>query len=109
MISTTLPEPVAVGASPDGGADNGIHLAKMTVGMTASGSQDEVLAFVRNLEELDRVMLITSTTASTQTETGKPSIVSMQVQGSMFVLQSKLPDLVSAVSNLLAQAQTTTG
>lgn len=97
-ISTTVP--AATGAA--GGADaSGVSMATMNIGVTVSGSPQDLLKFVDNLQALDRALLITSTQESTETDTGKDS---MQVQGRMFVLQSQLPDLVAQVEALMEQA-----
>jgi Tfp pilus assembly protein PilO len=105
IISTSLPAAVVPdGQDPDVPAVSGINLARMEVGMNVTGSPQHVTDFLANLEKLDRAFLITGTSSTWQQEPGKPVKVAMQVQGSMFVLQSKLPDLVAQVQSLLTQA-----
>jgi Tfp pilus assembly protein PilO len=108
-ISTlTTSVPVAVAA---GGA-TGIQLASMEIGVNAEGTRAEVLAFLDNLQALDRALLVTSNqvAAVVEAEGGRgPVRETVQVGGSMFVLESALPDLVAAVEELITQAEQATG
>jgi Tfp pilus assembly protein PilO len=105
IISTSLPQAVvADDKGPSGPAVSGINLARMEISINVTGSSKQVDKFVANLEKLNRAFLITGTNATWQRQPDKPVSVAMQVQGSMFVLQSKLPDLVAQVQSLLTQA-----
>ena len=107
VISTGLPLPVVTaGADPAAAPANGVNLARMDVSMSVSGTPDQMLAFTENLLELDRALLLTSTNLTWDRQPDKPLQSIMQMQGSMFVLQSKLPDLVAQVKALLADAVT---
>lgn len=107
-LTTGIPVPVAAGGAE--GESAGIQLAKMDVGMSANAAPDTALAFMDNLQALDRAMLLTSTNASGANLFGPTTgdLQSLQVAGSMFVLQSQLPDLVQAVEDLMVQAQADT-
>ena len=107
-LTTGIPVPVAAGGAE--GESAGIQLAKMDVGMSANAAPDTALAFMDNLQALDRAMLLTSTNASGANLFGPATgdQQSLQVAGSMFVLQSQLPDLVQAVEDLMVQAQADT-
>lgn len=117
-LTTGIPKPVsatgtgkAAGTGREGttAAPAGINLATMDIGVTAEGTREQVLAFLDNLQGLDRSLLVTSTIDSAVTDTeegsGGPELESMQVGGQMFVLESKLPDLVATVEELIAQAE----
>lgn len=111
-LTTGIPVPLsataaAATASSDGTQGAGVQIAKMDIGVTAEGQRDQVLGFLDNLQGLDRALLVTSTidSAVVATEGGPDNRESMQVGGSMFVLQSKLPDLVAEVKDLIAQAE----
>jgi len=108
-LTTGIPAPVAAEGS-EGSTTAGIQLAKMDVGMSADAGPDAALAFMDNLQELDRAMLLTATNSSGANIFGATTgdQQSLQVTGSMFVLQSKLPDLVQQVEDLMVQAQADT-
>jgi hypothetical protein len=104
-INASIPNPVAAEA-PD---PAGIQLAQMDLSVTALARRTESLGFLDNLQALDRALLVTSTqTTDAATADAQPGAAAgaetVQVAGSMFVLQSKLPDLVAKVEELLAQA-----
>ena len=75
--------------------------------VSADGTPQQNLQFLDNLQGLDRSLLVTSTidsaVAGTEDSRG-PGLESMQVGGQMFVLESKLPDLVATVEELIAEA-----
>jgi Tfp pilus assembly protein PilO len=109
-ISTTVPQSVGAGAaSGTAGATTGVNLAQMQLSMTVNGKQQQLLDFLTNLQSLDRAILITSNELSSSvTRDAKGRDVTSQtltVAGSMFVLQSQLPDLVTKVQELLNQAK----
>lgn len=111
-LTTGIPVPVttqtdvANDAATD--APKGVKLATMDVNVTAEGTREQVLAFLDNLQGLDRSLLVTATTDTAVVkeagETGGPDLESMQVVGQMYVLESKLPDLVATVEGLIAEA-----
>jgi Tfp pilus assembly protein PilO len=108
VLTTSTPDPVTAagsvrGTTPAAGA---VNLATMRIGVTVAGSQDNLVQFLANLENLKRSLLISSTVIAPGGPDDQPSL---QVTGLMFVLQSKLPDLVATVDQLLKQADTGTG
>jgi len=104
-ISTlTTSVPVPVGAAEAAA----IQLASMDIGVNAEGSRPQVLALLDNLQALDRALLLNSNAVAVVAEAEGargPSRDTVQVGGSMFVLQSELPDLVATVESLIAQAE----
>lgn len=101
VISTTVP--VAAGPVAAEGT-SGVSIANMDIGITVSGTRANLLDFLDNLQALDRAFLITSTQVSAAAQNVEGGDESLQVQGSMFVLQSELPDLVAQVEALIAEA-----
>ena len=100
-INTTIPAPVTA----EGEADTaGVALAQLQVSITATGTRTESLEFLDNLQRLDRILLVTSSRLAAAPVEGAKNRQSIQVTGTMFVLQSELPDLVKAVDDLLAEA-----
>ena len=103
-VNASLPNPVgATGADPAG-----IKLAQLQLSVTALSKRQQSLGFLDNLQALDRALLVTSTQITDATgadaQAGKGGDETVQVAGSMFVLQSQLPDLVAKVEELLAEA-----
>ena len=113
-VNTGIPETAnPKGNDPTAENATGVQLATMEIGVTASGTREQVLAFVDNLQALDRALLVTATNVAVVPEgpdspnAGK-NLDTMQVGGPMFVLRSKLPDLVAEVERLIAEAQQNT-
>ena len=108
-LTTGIPVPVSGtrDATTTEQATTGVQLAKMDIGVAADGTREQNLQFLDNLQSLDRVMLVSQTQTSQATSVGgEPTdLETVQVSGSMFVLQSKLPDLVAEVEALIAEAQ----
>jgi hypothetical protein len=106
-LSTSLPTPFEQApASGTARTASGVNLARIDVTLTATGTHRQLIDFIVNLEGLSRPLLLTSATLSTPTQTvDQPIREELQVQGSMFILQSQLPDLVAQVKDLLASAQ----
>jgi Tfp pilus assembly protein PilO len=100
-INTTIPTPLVT----EEDADTGVALAQLQIAITAKGTQRQALAFLDNLQRLDRVMLVTSSRLIEEPVQGEREQWAMQVTGSMFVLQSELPDLVQDVQDLLDDAR----
>jgi hypothetical protein len=85
-------------------AQAGVNLATMDLVVSVAGKRAELLKFLDNLQALDRALLISATKFNQNvTDTGKAT-ESLDVTGTMFVLQSKLPDLVAQVDALVAEA-----
>ena len=100
-INASIPAAVA----PSVGDVSGIKLAQMVLTVTADAGRDKALTFLDNLQALDRAMLIKSSELQQAIGiTGQTEAENVQVVGSMFVLQSTLPDLVAEVEALLAAA-----
>lgn len=120
-LTTALPVPVTTqsdaarnsAGSAASEAPKGIKIATMDINVTAEGTREQVLAFLDNLQGLDRALLVTATTDTAVVkelgQTGGPDLESMQVVGQMFVLESKLPDLVATVEGLIAEATSQRG
>jgi hypothetical protein len=108
-LTTGIPTPVGERGEAPAGTTAAINLATMEIGVTAQGTRPQVLAFLDNLQALDRSLLVTSTIDSAITQVdgqgGGPDQESMQVGGRMFVLESRLPDLVATVEQLIAEAE----
>jgi Tfp pilus assembly protein PilO len=104
-INATIPNPVTEAGDS---AASGINLAQMQLSVTAQGKRAESLRFMDNLQGLDRALLIESSrladVAGVNAQPGSSGLETVQVVGDMFVLQSKLPDLVANVEKLLADA-----
>lgn len=101
-LSTGIPEPVQAG---EGGV-SGVQIATMAIGVDASGSQEADLAFLDNLQSLERALLVNQTSTSLQVAEEKKGLPDsdLRVGGSMFVLQSQLPDLVAKVDQVITKA-----
>ena len=99
VISTTVP--VAVGA---GSGSGGVSLASMKIDVTVAGTRPQLLTFLDNLQGLDRALLIDATQINAVPGPDAKAGETLQVGGTMFVLQSALPDLVAQVDQLIAEA-----
>lgn len=124
VINTSVPRPLTGSSaraeeapSEAGGLaqDLGVDLAQLELDVTVTGNRTELLAFLDNLQGLDRAILLTSSGLTDDEqgrgETGTEAAVaagsgeqSLAVTGSMFVLQSRLPDLVASVEALIAES-----
>ncbi len=109
VINASIPESVdkAAGApQPTTGVsavDLGVHLATMTIEVTVSGSDRQRLVFQSLLRKLDRQLLITG--ANTVSDGPKTTTGTLTVTGTMFVLESQLPDLVATAQQIIQKAQ----
>jgi Tfp pilus assembly protein PilO len=99
VISTAVP--VAVGA---GSTTGGVSLASMKIDVTVAGSRPQLLTFLDNLQGLDRALLVDGTQITVTPDPDSKASETLQVSGTMFVLQSALPDLVAQVDQLKAEA-----
>ncbi len=100
VISTAVP--TATGVAAQGAS--GVSLAEMDIGITVSGNRQSLLDFLDNLQALDRAFLITATQVSGAALNDPAAGESLTMRGTMFVLQSELPDLVAQVEALIAEA-----
>ncbi len=124
VINSSVPRSLtgdpATGADPESAAGAvakglGVELAQLDVDVTVNGDRASLLTFLDNLQGLDRAVLVTATglTDLNQSANGgaenapvsaKGGGQSLDVTGSMFVLKSKLPDLVAAVQQVIDEA-----
>lgn len=81
----------------------GVHIAKLDLSVTVVGTRDQLLEFIDQLDGLDRAFLVNGTVL-TSSPTGDAQ-ESLNVTGTMFVLQSFLPDLVEQVRLLVAATE----
>lgn len=100
VISTAVP--IATGVAAQGAS--GVSIAEMDIGITVSGQRENLLAFLDNLQALDRAFLITATQVAGGALNDPGAGESLTMRGTMFVLQSELPDLVAQVEALIAEA-----
>lgn len=113
LINATIPESVdqknppppasSAAVSAAAAVDLGVHLATMTIEVTVTGSNAQRLAFLTLLQGLDRGLLITGTSAVA--DGLKANSGTLTVTGTMFVLESQLPDLVAAAQEIIQKAQ----
>lgn len=93
-LSTSLPTPIDSGENP------AVQLGTMSLSITVKGSLVEFRRFLDALVELDRSILITSTNVTISKDNAQESTLS--IQGTMFVMQSPLDDLLKQVEDLVA-------
>jgi hypothetical protein len=120
VINSSVPRSLtgdpATGADPESAAGAaakglGVDLAQLDLDITVSGNRPTLLRFLDELQALDRAVLVSSTGltsldaagASASATAGKGA-QSLDVTASMFVLQSKLPDIVAAVQKVITDA-----
>lgn len=101
VISTSVPAPVGAEAQ-----SATVQLASMDVGITIVGPRRRLLDFIDNLQALQRALLISRVQITGSSDPTAVDQETLQVNGSMFVLQSSLPDLVAQVEALIAEAET---
>lgn len=101
-LRTSVPEPTTPTAGGADGQAAGIELATMPVEIIATGTRPQLLAFLDNVQSLDRAVLVDGTTYARAVEGNQDTLT---ISGSMFVLRSELPDLVAQVEELLAAAE----
>ena len=97
VLSTGVPTPI------DPGAENpSVRLATITLDLNVRGSVAEFNRLLDNLAGLDRSLLIETTNVTIPPEGGQGA--SLQLKGSIFVLQSPLSELVANVEKLIEDA-----
>lgn len=104
-IPVSVTDPAAGGASDASSAATslGVQLATMTIDVTVNGRPPQLQQFLTNLQSMDRTVLINSTAETDAT--ANPNENSLTVRGTMFVLESTLPDLVANAERVIAEAQ----
>lgn len=101
-LTAGLPEPV------EGSDDSAsVRLATMSLAISVKGDEAEFRRFLQRLIDLDRSLLITSTGMTLATGGGQDS--TLTVNGTLFVLQSQLDDLLEEVRRLVDQLDGVTG
>ena len=109
LLNATIPEQVddktdpALSGPATQAVDLGLHLATMDVQVTVTGTDAQRLAFLKLLQGLDRGLLITGTSAVTDGANANAGTLS--VTGTMFVLESQLPNLVTTAQEVIAKAR----
>lgn len=100
VINTAIPESVET-ASDEGSAPADVRLATMRVDMTVVGSPAELTTFVAAMEELERSFVITDVTmvAGGVRDSDEDTLT---LAGTMFVLESPLPDLIEQAESVAA-------
>ena len=97
-LSTSLPTPI------DSGEDPAVRLGTISLSITVKGSLVEFRRFLDALVDLDRSILVTSTNVTISAD--DPQGSTMAIQGTMFVMQSPLEDLLTQVEELVAELDT---
>lgn len=106
-IRTSVPVPLAIPAPAGPGetaAPEGAQLAELPLEIAVKGPRKSLLAFVENIQALDRAVLIDSTNYNQSV--GAQEMLT--ISGSLFMLESELPDLVAQVKDLLSKAEAVT-
>lgn len=104
VINTSIPVPIADAdpAAAQAAEELGVSLGSIAVDVSVTGSADELLAFQGNLENLERALVIESVSMSASQD--QTQAQTMSIAGRLFILRSKLPDLVERVDALVAEA-----
>jgi Tfp pilus assembly protein PilO len=77
------------------------NIAEIPVTLSVQTSQAGLIALVEALEKMDRIFIISSISFANK-ETS--SEISVQIKGSVYILQSALPDIVGQIDQLLLEA-----
>lgn len=107
VINTSIPVPIADAdpAAAQAAEELGVSLGSIAIDVSVSGSPDELLSFQSNLENLERALVIESVSVSSAQDPVQGQ--TMSIAGRLFILRSKLPDLVQRVDELVADAANT--
>lgn len=112
VLNTGIPESVVDEKHPEPGSAGaaaeavGVKLATMSIEVTVSGTSSQLLGFLDNLQSLDRAVLVTETDFATSVDaTSTKPTQSLTVRGTMFVLESRLPDLVTNAQRVIDEAR----
>lgn len=103
VVDEKKPEPGSAGAAAE---SVGVKLATMGIEVTVTGTNRQLLAFLDNLQSLDRAVLVTETSFATAVDAvAAGPRESLTVRGTMFVLESQLPDLVTNAQRVIDEAR----
>lgn len=107
VLNTSIPVAVTTeqATAAEAATSLGVNLATIRLDLSVTGNRASLLRFLQNLQNLDRAMLIQSSTITSTSSTTPGAPDSMAVSGTMFVLQSSLPDLVKTAEDLVATAR----
>lgn len=86
----------------------GVQLATMPVDITVEGTEPQVTKFLSNMQNLKRSFLIEQVTLTDVPGTGVPK-QTLTLTGTIFVLESPLPNLVDEAKKIAAAASDDTG
>ncbi len=97
----TTAEGTAAGATADSATRPDIQLATMRIDMTVIGTGAELDRFITNMQNLERSFVIEDITvvAGGLADEGQESLT---IAGTMFVLESPLPDLITEAERIVA-------
>jgi hypothetical protein len=100
VINTAIPESVDT-TTDEGSAAADIRLATMRVDMTVVGSPSQLTTFIAAMENLERSFVITDVTvvAGGLKDSDEDTLT---LAGTMFVLESELPDLIEQAETVAA-------
>lgn len=87
----------------------GVQLATMGLDITVAGSQENLLDFIDRLQSLDRALLLNSTAIAVNPAEARKDIRTLTAHGTLFVLETTLPDLVANAEKVIAEAQAQAG
>jgi hypothetical protein len=105
VIGTSVPTPVTAATTGDAQANaTGVNLATIGLNVTVRGGREKLMTFIDNMQSIDRALLVKSTTASSDVTNAAQAEQRLQLDGTMFILQSNLPDLVANVNKLITES-----
>jgi Tfp pilus assembly protein PilO len=103
VINTGIPTSAAGEDQPDS-ARTDIELATMKVDMTVTGTTVQLDRFIMNMQELERSFVIQDVTIVAGGLEDE-RLESLTVAGTMFVLESPLPDLIAEAERITASGR----
>lgn len=108
VINASIPVSTAESAKADDAQAQkslGVQLATLDLDMTVDGSREELLTFIDNLQNLDRALLITATNLVDLPAQIDGNRQTLTISATLFVLESRLPDLVTNAQIIIDRAQ----
>lgn len=108
VINASIPVSTAESAKADDAQAQkslGVQLATLDLDMTVDGSRGELLSFIDNLQNLDRALLITATNLVDLPAQIDGNRQTLTISATLFVLESRLPDLVTNAQIIIDRAQ----